>query len=146
MSHMFFKCSKLQLLIITEEFNTLNVEDMEKMFSFCSELEYLDLSNFNTSNVTNMTCMFAGCNELKEIKGTGKFNTAKVKYMNNMFEKCKELKYLDLSNFNTSNVIDMSNMFGICTKLKNYEELKILIQVKQKICPIFLLFVMIWTI
>ena len=51
------------------------------MFSGCSSLKELNLSNFNTNNVINMSCMFWECISLKE---------------------------LNLSNFNTNNVKDMS--------------------------------------
>ena len=57
---------------------------MSYMFSRCSSLKELNLSNFNTNNVTHMFGMFFGCSSLKE---------------------------LNLSNFNTNNVTDMRNMF-----------------------------------
>ena len=63
------------------------------MFSGCSSLKELNLSNFNTNNVTNMNSMFSGCSSLKE---------------------------LNLSNFNTNNVTNMRWMFSGCSKqLKN---------------------------
>ena len=37
------------------------------MFSGCSSLKELNLSNFNTNNVTNMRDMFNGCSSLKEL-------------------------------------------------------------------------------
>ena len=38
---------------------------MLHLFSDCSSLTNLNLSNFDTKNVTEMGCMFAGCNSLK---------------------------------------------------------------------------------
>ena len=61
------------------------------VFSGCSSLTNLNLSNFNTQNVTNMASMFNGCFSLTN---------------------------LDLSNFNTQNVINMEEMFGVCILLK----------------------------
>ena len=61
------------------------------MFSECSSLKELNLSNFNTNNVNNMS---------------------------GMFYKCSTLKELNLSNFNTNNVINMSYMFSYCSSLK----------------------------
>ena len=49
-------------------FNTNNVTDMSHMFSECSSLNELNLSNFNTNKVklTKMSFMFFGCtDELK---------------------------------------------------------------------------------
>ena len=59
------------------------------MFSGCSSLKEINLSNFNTINVTHMDYMFSGCSSLKE---------------------------LNLSNFNTNNVTDMSYMFSRCSE------------------------------
>ena len=61
---------------------------MGSMFSECSSLRELNLSNFNTNNVTNMAGMFCECSSLRE---------------------------LDLSNFNTNIVIDMRGMFSGCS-------------------------------
>ena len=60
------------------------------MFSECSSLININLSNFNTNNVTNMSYMFSRCSSLTNI---------------------------NLSNFNTNNVTDMSDMFSGCKKL-----------------------------
>ena len=56
------------------------------MFSFCYELEELDVSNFNTSNVTGMYRAFG---------------------------YCKKLEKIDLSNFDSSNVKNMQYMFYV---------------------------------
>ena len=60
------------------------------MFSNCSNLTSLDLSNFNTSKVTKMNWMFRAMSSLTS---------------------------LNLSSFDTSNVTDMSYMFGSCKNL-----------------------------
>ena len=60
MECMFSGCSSLKQLNLSN-FNTNNVTDMVGMFSGCSSLEELNLSNFNTKNVTNMECMLSGC-------------------------------------------------------------------------------------
>lgn len=44
------------------------VTDMNSMFSNCSKLTTLDLSNFNTSKVTDMNDMFYSCNSLTTVK------------------------------------------------------------------------------
>ena len=62
---MFSRCSSLKELNLSN-FNTNNVINMSKMFSGCSSLKELNLSIINTNNVTNMRWMFSGC--LDELK------------------------------------------------------------------------------
>ena len=70
---MFTRCSSLKELNISN-FNTYNVTNMTGMFYKCSSLKEFNISNFNINNVTNITEMFFGCShELKEkIKGQNK--------------------------------------------------------------------------
>ena len=59
------------------------------MFSKCSSLKELDLSNFNTSNVTCMDSMFCNCSSLNELN-ISNFNINKVTNMNQMFSGCSD--------------------------------------------------------
>ena len=68
-----------------------NITKLDWMFSECSSLTNINLSNFNTNNVTNMRYIFY---------------------------KCSSIKNINLSNFNTNNVKDMSYMFSGCSSLK----------------------------
>ena len=90
------------------------------MFSGCSKLTSLDLSNFNTSNVTDMGNMFSGCSGLTSLD-LSNFNTSNVTDMRYMFEYCSGLTSLDLSSFNTSNVTDMKYMFYGCSALETLD-------------------------
>ena len=83
------------------------------MFSDCSSLISIDLSNFKAQNVTNMCFMFNGCSSLENID-LYNFNTQNVTDMNSMFYNCSSLKNLDLSYFNIQNVINMGYMFFKC--------------------------------
>ena len=98
-------------------FKTENVKDMSYMFSDCSSLTSLNLSNFNTENVQNMSNMFAGCSSLTSLN-LSNFKTENVKDMNSMFSGCSSLTSLDLSNFKTENVEAMSHMFYKCNSLQ----------------------------
>jgi len=118
MRDLFNCCSKLKEIKGINILNTNNAINMYGMFSNCSKLTYLDLSNFHTSNVTDMTFMFCNCSELKEIKGINNFKTNNVTSMDRMFSGCEELRYLDLSNFNTEKVVNMFKMFYNCKKLE----------------------------
>ena len=87
------------------------ITSCNSMFSGCSSLKFLDLSNFNTSSVTNMMRMFYGCSSLESIN-LYNFDTSKVISMYSMFEECSSIKYLNLANFNTSKV----NVLFQCSK------------------------------
>jgi len=112
---LFSDCSSL-ISIDLSNFNTQNVTNMAYMFSGCSSLKEINLSNFNTQNVTNMAYMFSGCSSLKEIN-LSNFNALNTIYMKSMFSGCSSLENIDLSNFKAQYVIDMSYMFSICSSL-----------------------------
>ena len=80
--------------------DTSNVTYMSLMFSNCSRLLSLDVSNFNTSNVTGMGSMFSSCSSLTSLE-VSNFDTSKVTSMSFMFWGCSSLTSLDVSNFNS---------------------------------------------
>ena len=57
------------------------------MFSCCSSLKELNVTNFNTDKVTNMFFMFKGCSSLKELN-ISNFNIDNVTNMYYMFSRC----------------------------------------------------------
>ena len=59
--------------------------------------------------------MFSGCSSLKELN-ISNFNTINVTTMQGMLYECSSLTELNLFNFNTNNAIDMQSMFYGCTK------------------------------
>ena len=97
--------------------NTSNVTNMRGMFTLCSNLTSLDVSNFDTSNVTNTSSMFSSCSGLTSLD-LSNFNTSNVTDMRYMFHDCKSLTSLDLSGWDTSKVTNMDGMFENCTSLK----------------------------
>ena len=115
MSYMFSSCSRLTSLDITN-FNTANVTDMSYMFNSCTKLTSLDVTNFNTAKVKNMIRMFSNCQALTSLNVTN-FNTEKIPDMSYMFSQCNQLTSLDVTNFNTVNVTNMSYMFASCRAL-----------------------------
>jgi surface protein len=112
---MFSECSSLKSLNLSN-FNTAKVTLMQYMFNECSSLESLDLSHFNTANVTSMIRMFYNCSGLTSLNVSG-WNTANVTNMECMFTNCSGLASLDLSSWNTSNVTDMMYLFKGCSQL-----------------------------
>ena len=117
MNNMFSGCSSLIKLDLSN-FNTDNATDMSFMFSSCSSLQNINLSNLNTKNVTNMSVMFFDCSSLTNLN-LSSFNTKNVTDMSEMFSGCSSLTNLNLSNFNTQNVTNMNYMFSSCSSLTN---------------------------
>ena len=117
--YMFSDCSSLTSLDLSD-FDTSKVTNMRDMFSGCLSLTSLVLSNFNTSHVTDMDNMFAGCHNLTSLD-LSNFDTSQVTDMNSMFSGCESLISLDLSSFNTSQMTNMSYMFYGCSKLTSLD-------------------------
>ena len=114
-NQMFSGCSSLGYINLSN-FNSENVTNMREMFSGCSSLIYVDLSKFNTKNVTDMEGVFSYCSSLKNL-GLSNFLTQNVIIMNSMFEECSSLVNIDLDSFNTENVTEMICMFFNCSSL-----------------------------
>ena len=116
MSYMFSQCSGLTSLDLSN-FDTYNVTNMTEMFNNCRSLTSIKFgNNFDTSNVTNMSYMFSNCSGLTSLNVTN-FDTSKVTDMYCMFSDCSKLTSLNLNSFNTSKVTSMSWMFGYCSNL-----------------------------
>ncbi|WP_417470773.1 BspA family leucine-rich repeat surface protein [Leyella stercorea] len=106
----FYGCKNLTTIEGIEYLNTENVTSMSLMFSGCSALTTLNLSNFDTQSVTNMTGMFSDCRALTTLD-VSNFNTQNVTDMSFMFFNCSAITTLDIAKFYTKNVTDMSLMF-----------------------------------
>ena len=107
----FYGCKNLTTIEGIEYLNTENVTSMSLMFSGCSALTTLNLSNFDTQSVTNMTGMFSDCRALTTLD-VSNFNTQNVTDMSFMFFNCSAITTLDIAKFDTKNVTDMSWMFS----------------------------------
>ena len=120
MSFMFGGCSNLIDNNFIEGLSTNNVKNMNEMFSGCSQIKSLDLSNFDTSKVENMSGIFKKMTSL-EILNLSSFDTKNVVNMEEMFDSCSSLKELDLSSFNIENVTKIDNMFSNCINLESLD-------------------------
>ena len=114
---MFSGCSSLNSLDLSN-FNSTKVKCMDYMFSDCRFLISLNLNNLNTQNVSNMEYMFAECSSLKEIN-LDSFYTKNVIYMNGMFYGCESLEKLYISHFDTSSTEKMNFMFYHMKSIKS---------------------------
>ena len=65
-NYMFSGCSSLANINLSN-FNTQIVTNMSFMFYNCSSLTNINLSNFSTQIAININFMFSGCNLLKKI-------------------------------------------------------------------------------
>ena len=59
--------SQLEKIIGFNFIKADNAISCDSMFSGCSNLKELDLSNFNTKNIESMPKMFYGCSSLKSL-------------------------------------------------------------------------------
>jgi len=87
--HKFEKLGKYKIKYIFKNLIT----KCNYMFSHCSSLINLNLSNFNTQNVTEMNSMFSFCSSLTNLN-LSNFNTQNDAYMHGMFNICYNLKYV----------------------------------------------------
>ena len=60
------------------------LKNISFLFSFCTPLVSIDLSNFNTNNTNNMRYMFSGCSSLSSLN-LSNFNINNVNNVNDMF-------------------------------------------------------------
>lgn len=87
-------------------------------FSGCILLNNLDISNLKTNNVTTMSYMFNECNSLTELNLLS-FTTPNVTDMGYMFYNCNNLVELNLSSFTGEQLLTTNRMFCGCVSLKN---------------------------
>ena len=59
-------------------------DNLKDLFSGCSLLTTINLSNYNTDNINDMSDMFSNCSSLLSVN-LSKFNTSNVTNMSNMF-------------------------------------------------------------
>jgi surface protein len=100
-SFMFCNLSNI-IEVDLSNFDPSNVKSMKEMFSGCINLKKIIIgNNFNSLIVTDIYRMFFNCTSLISLD-LSKFDTSKINKMHNMFYNDKSLKYLDISQFDTS--------------------------------------------
>lgn len=117
---LFSGCSSLVSLDLTN-LDTSNITNFFNLFSSCSALtSIVGIENLDVSNVTNMHQIFSNCKKLTSLD-LSKWNTSKCTNMYAMFMSCQGMTELNLSNFDTTNVTNMGNMFNNCSKLTSLD-------------------------
>ena len=100
---------------------------MRNMFSCCSSLDYLDLSNFETPNVENIRDMFANCTSLHDLN----LNNFIINYdiaMNNIFENCSSLNVIDISD---NKLIEIIKKYFVVEPFMDHKNKYIIIQKRK---------------
>lgn len=93
-------------LNFTNKLTTLN-----KTFSGCTELRYVDFTDCNTSNVTDMANMFSNCQKLRELD-LSSFESTSLTQTSTMFNICINLTKIDMRKFDFTTITTYTNMFG----------------------------------
>ena len=102
--------TKLTAVTNAEYLDISQTKVTRAMFSNCSSLTNLDVSDWNTSNITDMCDMFAHCSSLESL-GVSRWDTSNVTDMRYMFSGCSNLTDLDVSAWDTSSLVDKDYMF-----------------------------------
>lgn len=113
---MFSNCSNLTQLDVSN-LDISNVAALSNMFYYCSNLQNI-VNNFNTSSATNTQKMFMNCKKLQTINVTN-WDVSNVKDLGQMFDTCQKLEDIDVSNWSLESAINISYMFSDCNSLSN---------------------------
>ena len=103
-------------LLSVQYLNTSDLKDMNGMFSRCTNLLSVNVSDWDTSKVTDMTYAFLRCYKLT-ILDVANWDVSNVVNMYGMFQECSSLISLDLSNWDVCEVINVDKMFWKCSSL-----------------------------
>ena len=124
-SYMFFG-TNVEHIDFGTGFNTANVTDMSYMFSYCQNLETLNLSNLNLQSVTTMKGMFNHCG-LQTLNLSGATTSSSLINATSMFSYCENLSgTLDLSGIELSTIINHWNKVGIFSNTATNGQLTVL--------------------
>lgn len=120
LSTLFSSDTKLKNITNIGNMNISKVDGISYVFSNCSALTQLDLSNWDTRNVQYMIGTFSGCTNLIEINCSG-WNTSKVYNIQAAFYNCKSLQTLPVRDWDARSVMYMDNAFAYCGSLTNLD-------------------------
>lgn len=107
--------------------DTSSAQDMRYMFSSCTSVLFIDVSNWDTGKVLSMANMFQvgddwkGNGQLIEIIGLGDLDVSNVMDMTSMFYGAGQMTTYDIGRWNVSKVESMNHMFCDNFKLKSLD-------------------------
>lgn len=96
------------------------VTNVKNMLNGASNLEKLNMSGLNISGCSSLDDMFKGVNSIKEIDFHGS-NFSGVESLEGYFNNKTSLQKINLNNCNTSSLTSVARMFNGCTNLNTIE-------------------------
>ena len=113
MNNMFSQCYELKKVIATGT-DMSNVETMEEMFEWCTNLEELsNTSDWNLESVTNIKCLFYKCIKLTKIPGMYKWDPPKL-------DMCKEIFFGCIQSLRSTEVEQIEKWKNVSKNIKKY--------------------------
>ena len=114
--NLFYNCTNLTYVDLRDS-DFSKIETIERMFAYCSNLLTIDgLNDIDISNVNNMGGVFTDCSKIPELN-VSNWNVSKVTNFGAIFRRCSKLTNIDVSKWNTSSGVIMSGIFTNCTGL-----------------------------
>ena len=110
---MFDGCASLQNFAGFNKNYTIKAYDTYNMFSKCSALTYVDISNFNLTSTT-ARFMFSACNKLQTILYASDVST-KLEDSTDMFQDCTALPHFDENNVDAKYAYPNNGLDGYFT-------------------------------
>ena len=86
-------------------------------YSYCSDLQSLDLSNLYTPNVTNCANAFFQCEQLRNLD-LRHWNVSKLQSLSSCFYNCYNLQTINLSGWQTNALTNLNYCFYGCVSLQ----------------------------
>ena len=97
---------------------TAKVTTMAGMFSHCTTLTTVPISNWNVEEVTSINSLFYGCTGLVDSAGgidLTDWTTSKLQTAYRAFSGCSNLITIDVKTWDMAEVTDMRDMFASCS-------------------------------
>lgn len=118
---LFRNCRTLKNLDFVSNWSTGALTSIYETFSWCWNIEKLDLHNWNVSKVTNVSYTFNQCLSLKQLNITGwNFTANKITSAAYCFTGCASLQNIDLTNWRIdSKCTSIYQMFYNCCSLQS---------------------------
>ena len=111
---MFHSCISLESVSFPDSLT--NVEDMQSIFSGCSSLKSIDLSNIDLSKTSYINNMFDSCSKLESVIFP-KSGSQSLSNIGEIFKGCSSLTSIDLSMFTLSDNTRMKGFINACDSL-----------------------------